>query len=223
MTGPVTALSCEAVLFDLDGVLVESGSTVERSWRHWAGEQGLDEDTVIGACHGRPSAETIAAVAPHLDAAAEAAALELAQAADTSELTACPGAAAILAVLPPGRHAVVTSGTRPLATSRLTSVRLPVPEVLIAAGEVPRGKPAPDGYLAAAALLGVAPEHCVVVEDSRPGVLAAKAAGCRVVGIDGPALGDPSDVDILVPDLAGLETIVDSGSIALTVRSSTHV
>lgn len=213
----MSTLSCEAVLFDLDGVLVESGSTVERSWRRWAAAHGLDEGAVIAACHGRPSAETIAAVAPQLDAAAEAAALELAQAADTSELTACPGAAAILAVLPPGRHAVVTSGTRPLATSRLTSVGLPVPDVLIAAGEVPRGKPAPDGYLAAAARLGVAPEHCVVVEDARPGVLAARAAGCRVIGIAGPALGDPSDVDVLVRDLAGLATTVDRYSIGLAV------
>ncbi|RSD10759.1 HAD-IA family hydrolase [Amycolatopsis eburnea] len=223
MSTPADALSCAAVLFDLDGVLVESGSTVERSWRAWAVDHGLDADAVVAACHGRPSAETIAAVAPHLDAAGEAAALELLQAADTSELVACPGAAEILAALPGTRHAVVTSGTRPLATARLTSVGLPVPAVLIAAGEVPRGKPAPDGYLTAAARLGFAPQTCVVVEDARPGVLAARAAGCRVIGIDGPALGDPSDVDILVPDLAAVAATVGAGSIALTRRSETHV
>lgn len=227
MTPPATgtvpaarhAVSCGAVLLDLDGVLVDSGSTVERSWRRWAAKHGLAEDAVLRACHGRPSAATIAALAGHLDAVAEAELLEREQAEDTAELTACPGAHDMLAALPAGRWAVVTSGTRLLATARLTGVRLPVPEVLVTATEIRRGKPAPDGYLAAAARLGVRPADCVVVEDSRPGVLAARAAGCRVIGIAGAALGQPSDVDIVVANLAALAAGTDETSIILTVRS----
>lgn len=218
LVGTVPALTCAAVLLDLDGVLVESGSTVERSWRGWAVRHGLAPDTVVRMCHGRPTAETISLVAPHLDARAEAEALEREQAADTSELSACPGAGRLLAALPAGRHAVVTSGGRALATARLRGVGLPVPETLVAAGDVPNGKPAPDGYLAAAARLGVAAADCVVVEDSRPGVLAARAAGCRVIGIAGAALGDESDVDIVVPDLAAVDTEIRADSIIIAVR-----
>lgn len=222
MTGQATrtptVLTCAAVLLDLDGVLVESGSTVERSWRRWAVRHGLAPDLVVRVCHGRPSAETIAAVAGHLDARAEAEALEREQAADTGELTACPGAGDLLAALPPGRHAVVTSGSRLLATARLRGVGLPVPEPLIAAGDVPRGKPAPDGYLAAADRLGVPARDCVVVEDSRPGVLAARAAGCRVIGVAGTALGARSDVDLVVPDAAALHARARTDSITIAVR-----
>jgi sugar-phosphatase len=212
-------LSCSAILLDLDGVLVDSSRAVERSWRGWAARHGLAEATVLRACHGRPSAETIAAVAGHLDAAAEAEQLEREQAADTSELSACPGASHLLAGLPAPRWAVVTSGGRMLARSRLRGAHLPVPEVLIAAEDVPRGKPAPDGYLAAAARLKVATADCVVVEDSRPGVLAARSAGCRVIGISGTALGPPADVDAVVADLAALVTVVTEASITITIRS----
>lgn len=198
-------LSCRAVLFDLDGVLVRSGAVVERSWTEWARDRGLEPARVLAACHGRRSVEVIAAIAPHLDAAAEAARLEARQAADTDGLTRCRGADAVLAALSGAAWAVVTSGTSALARSRLRATGLPVPDVLVTADDVTSGKPAPDGYLAASRALGVPPADCVVVEDALPGVTAARAAGMTVVGVRGPALGpeeSPARVIGAVGDLA---------------------
>jgi len=220
MTSEVT-LDAAAVLFDLDGVLVDSGTAIERSWLRWAAEHGLPAQTVLAACHGRPSAETIAAVAEHLDAKAEAVRLEQRQAADTAELTRCPGAARLLTALPPRRWAIVTSGSRPLAVSRLRAVRLPVPDVLVTADDVAHGKPAPDGYLQAAARLGLPPERCVVVEDSASGVSAGRAAGCRVVGIAGDQLGGVPDV--VVSSLADLTARRAADAFVLHVRRTAHV
>jgi sugar-phosphatase len=220
MTGEVT-LDAAAVLFDLDGVLVDSRTAIERSWLRWAAEHGVSAQVVLAACHGRPSAETIAAVAGHLDAEAEAARLERRQATDTAELTRCPGAARLLTALPPGRWAIVTSGTRPLAFSRLRAVRLAIPDVLVTADDVAHGKPAPEGYLQAAARLGVPPGRCVVVEDSASGVRAGRAAGCRVVGIAGDQLGDAPDV--IVSSLADLTARLADGEFTLHVRHTAHV
>lgn len=226
MTSDLPELTCAAVLFDLDGVLVDSGTAIERSWRRFAVRHGLPEAEVLAACHGRPSTETIAAVAGHLDATAEAAKLEREQAKDTAGLTRCPGAARLLTALPPRGWAVVTSGGRGIATARLTGVRLPIPEVLVTADDVARGKPAPDGYLLAARRLGIPAHRCVAVEDSRPGAQAAKAAGCRVIGIAGDLLGEDSTADVVVSSLAELTAVTgDAGgpAITLTPRRASHV
>jgi sugar-phosphatase len=215
MSGEAT-LDAAAVLFDLDGVLVDSGTAIERSWLRWSAEHGLPAQTVLAACHGRPSAETIAAVAEHLDAGEEAARLEQQQAADTAELTRCRGAAKLLTALPPGSWAIVTSGSRPLAVSRLRAVRLPVPEVLVTADDVTNGKPAPEGYLKAAKKLGVPARNCVVVEDSASGVNAGKAAGCRVVGVAGDQLG--GEPDVVVSSLTELTVQLADSGFALHVR-----
>lgn len=214
---------CAAVLFDLDGVLVSSGGAVERSWRQWAARNGIPAADVLAACHGRTSAATVAALAPRLDPAAEAARLEAAQALDTAELAEVPGAADLLAALPAHLWAVVTSGGRHLATARLRAAGLPVPEVLVTADDVREGKPSPEGYRAAAAALGVPSRLCVVVEDARPGVLAARAAGCRVLGVDGGHLGPPSDVDLVVRDLTEVAAVTRGRAVGLTVRSTSHV
>lgn len=208
-------LVCRAVLFDLDGVLVESGTVVERSWTEWARRQGLAPERVLAACHGKRSTDVVAALAPHLDAPAEAARLEAVQAADADGLTRCTGAEAVLAALSGVAWAVVTSGTRALATSRLRGVGLPVPDVLVAADDVSRGKPAPDGYLTAAAALGARAADCVVVEDARPGVAAARAAGMAVVGIRGPALGPEEELDRVVDSVGDLAPRVRAQRIVL--------
>jgi sugar-phosphatase len=207
-----TELRCEAMLFDLDGVLVSSGHAVERSWRAWSARHGLDGAEVLRRCHGQRSQETIAAVAPHLDAVDEARRLEAEQADDTEELTACAGAAAMLAGLRGATWAVVTSGSRALALARLRGTGLPVPEVLVAGDDVRLGKPAPECYLAAARRLGVEPAVCVAVEDARPGVLAARAAGIRVIGIAGHPLGPATDVDLVIGSLAELRPAVEPGT-----------
>ncbi|MFH9402251.1 HAD-IA family hydrolase [Streptomyces sp. NPDC017638] len=208
-------LVCRAVLFDLDGVLVRSEAVVERSWTAWALDRGLEPERVLAACHGRRSVEVVAAVAPHLDAAAEAARVEAAQTADTDGLTRCPGADAVLGALSGAAWAVVTSGTRDLARSRLRATGLPVPDVLVAADDVANGKPAPDGYLAASRALGLPPADCVVVEDALPGVTAARAAGMTVVGVRGPALGPEESLGRVVGAVGDLAPRLRAGHIVL--------
>jgi mannitol-1-/sugar-/sorbitol-6-phosphatase len=162
-----------ALLTDLDGVLVDSGDDVERIWREWAVEQGLDPDDVARASHGVPSRQVIARVAPHLGAE-EAARVDGLHA--TTGGTALPGAHELLAAA----RAVVTSCSRPLALARLAAAGLPEPAVMITADDVERGKPHPDPYLAAAAALDVAPSQCTVIEDAPAGIAAARAAGMTV-------------------------------------------
>jgi len=161
------------LLTDLDGVLVDSGAEVERVWREWAAEQGLDPDDVARASHGVPSRQVIARVAPHLPPE-EAERVDGLHAATGG--TALPGAHELLAAA----DAVVTSCTRPLALARLAAAGLPVPAVMITIEDVERGKPAPDPYLAAAAALNVDPATCLVIEDAPAGIAAARAAGMTV-------------------------------------------
>ncbi len=169
-----------ALLFDLDGVLVDSVAAVARAWDWWARGHRLDPAPFV-AEHGRPSRESIAELAPQLDADHEAAAVEEREAIDTAGVVAMPGAAAALASGLP--HAIVTSGTRRLALARLRASGLSVPDVLVTADSVTRGKPDPEPYLLAAARLGVRPSDCTVFEDAPAGVRAGKAAGMRVVAL----------------------------------------
>ena len=182
-TGPPQTLSCDALLFDLDGVLVDSTTCIDRHWRRWARQHGLDEDTVVQIAHGRRSIETVRLAAPHLPAQQEADAMASTASVDTEGVFVMKGALALLQALPRNRWAIVTSGARLTATTRIRHTGLPTPSVLITAEAVSRGKPAPEGYLRAAEQLGVAPEHCVVLEDAPAGIEAAHAAGMRVIGI----------------------------------------
>jgi sugar-phosphatase len=176
-------LSCAAILFDLDGVLVESRPVVERQWGIWAEEHGLKAAEVIHIAHGRPTIETVRKVTPALDAAAEARTIEQREIADLDGLRAIAGAADLLARIPPDRWAVVTSGTRALATTRLHAVGLPVPHTMVSASDVVNGKPDPEPYLKAAAALGSAAHDCIVIEDSPSGISAGKRAGMRVIAV----------------------------------------
>ena len=177
------AWRCAAILFDLDGVLVDSRRCIEGIWRTWAAGKGLDPEPFIRIAHGRRISETIRTVAPELDVAREVAALDRLEEVETGGLFPVPGAAALLDAIPAARWAIVTSGSRRVATLRLGVVGLPIPEVFVTAEAVGQGKPAPDGYLAAAAQLGLAPAACVAIEDSPPGVAAARSAGMRVIGL----------------------------------------
>jgi len=172
-----------AVLFDLDGVLVDSTVSVERAWHLWAQRHALDVTAVLALAHGRRSVETIRLVAPHLSAEREAQVLDLSQAMDTSADRAVKGAAELLASLPAEHWAVVTSGPLVLATARLHAVGLPLPRVLVTADDVSMGKPHPEGYLKAAQLLRVAPEECIVFEDAPTGIAAGLAAGMMVIAV----------------------------------------
>ena len=172
-----------AVLFDLDGVLVDSLRVVERAWRRWAREQGLPADEVLAVVHGRTAREVVAMFTPHLDAAEQAVVVGGYETQHWGELAALPGAGECIGIARQGRWAVVTSGTRALATTRLAAVGLPEPEVLVTADDVTFGKPDPEPYRRAAAALGVPAAECVVVEDAPMGVLAAKRAGMTVLAV----------------------------------------
>jgi sugar-phosphatase len=174
---------CSAILFDLDGVLIDSTRSVDRQWRAWAREKGINEEKVMAIAHGVRSIEVIRAVAPHLDAAPEVQWLESHEAEDQSDVTVMPGAAQLICSIPAGRWCVVTSGTRYLASARLRLGGLPVPKVLVTADDVTNGKPHPEPYLKGAELLGFKPADCLVIEDAPAGIRAAHAAGMKAIGL----------------------------------------
>jgi mannitol-1-/sugar-/sorbitol-6-phosphatase len=180
---PLHHFPCSAVLFDLDGVLVDSTQSVERQWRSWAEEVKIPPHKVLEIAHGRRTIEVVELMAPHLDAEAEVRKIEEREAGDSDGVKVMPGAAALLAAIPNGRWCVVTSGTKYLAASRLRDARLPVPKVLIAADDVKQGKPHPEPYLKGAQGLGANPAECLVIEDAPQGIRAARAAGMKVIGL----------------------------------------
>jgi sugar-phosphatase len=174
---------CRAILFDLDGVLVDSRAVVERTWQRWAAARGFPSVDLARRAHGRRSIDTVQEFAPDLDPDEEVRWLAAAELADTEGLAQLPGALVALAALTDDERAVVTSGGGALATLRLTHTGLPVPRVLVAAEDVMSGKPDPEGYLAAARRLQVDPRDCVVFEDAPPGVEAGLAAGATVIAV----------------------------------------
>lgn len=172
---------CSAIIFDLDGVLVDSTAFVEKHWRRWAAARGLQAEPFLRVCHGRRALETIRLAAPDLDAEAEVRAFVPQE--DDDLPGPCPGAMRLLHCLPEGSWGVATSGPRSSATARLRHAGLPVPPVLVCAEDVTNGKPSPDVYLTASAGLGIEPPHCLVIEDAPPGIEAARAAAMPVVGL----------------------------------------
>jgi sugar-phosphatase len=183
---PRARLSVDAVVFDMDGVVIDSGDAYARHWRAWGAEHGIDYDTQIAHVHpGRPPVETVRIVAPHLDPEVESVAFNERLDADEDEdaISAMPGAAALLASLPAGRWTIATSAYGPIARQWLARVGLPVPPALVTVDDIENGKPAPDPYLKAAANLGVDPARCLVVEDAPAGITAAKAAGATVLAL----------------------------------------
>ena len=179
----MTLIQCGAVLFDMDGVLVDSTPAVERVWTGWALEHGLVPDEVVRRAHGRPSLATIIELLPHGDHDAENLEVERREIQDVADVVALPGALQLLRSIPPQRWAIVTSASRPLAKVRLRAAGLPIPEHLVTSNDIQRGKPFPDPYLKGAEILGVAPAECVVAEDAASGVRSGKAAGARVLGL----------------------------------------
>lgn len=174
---------CEAILFDMDGTLVDSTGCVERTWRLWTAKHRLDFEALMQVSHGRQNHETIRLIAPHLDTPEEKDFLVRTEEDCREGIIAVAGARALLDGLPPEAWAVVTSAWRRLAEIRLTCADLPMPPVLVTADDVPRSKPNPDGFLEAAARLGVDPAACLVFEDAHAGIEAAQAAGMPVIGV----------------------------------------
>jgi sugar-phosphatase len=196
----MTLLACEAVLFDCDGVLVDSDASVLSAWSRWARDHALDPHEVTAMVHGRRSADTVALLVAEAERAAALARIDRYEVEDAAGVAAIAGALDLLRSVP--RWAVVTSGTRALATARLAAAGLPLPSVLVTADDVRRGKPHPEGYLAAARGLGVDPARTVVLEDAQAGIDAARAAGVAAV----VAVGARAELtgDARVSDLTAL-------------------
>jgi sugar-phosphatase len=167
----------------MDGTLVDSTASVERQWRRWAARHGIDPEPILKISHGRRTIETLREVAPHLASDEEAASFDVEEAQDREDVVAITGAIDFVSALPAAKWAVVTSANRQLAVERLQIVGLPVPSVLVSAEDVHHGKPHPEGFLLAARLLGVAPERCLVIEDTPPGLQSGRAAGMQVLGM----------------------------------------
>ena len=184
------AFRCEAVLFDMDGTLVDSSTCVESTWRMWASKHGVDIDALLAISHGRQNYETIRMIAPHLENPEEIAFLVDIEENCDQGIVEVPGARVLLdsmiAASASGSAApwaVVTSAWRTLAVKRLQLAGLHVPDVLITSDDISHSKPHPEGYLLAAERLGVAPADCLVIEDAHAGIDAARAAGMPVIGI----------------------------------------
>lgn len=207
-----TSFDVDAMLLDMDGTLVDSTAVVVRLWRSWAARHGVDPEAVLAVSHGRRGDDVLAEFAPPgVDQVAELKWLAARELAERDGIVAVPGAAALLAALPPRRVAVVTSATRELTAVRMEAAGLPVPRILVGADDVTRGKPDPEGYQRAARLLGVDPARCAVVEDAPAGLEAGRAAGARVIAVATTLSRDMLDAWDWIPNLAPLR-IQDDGA-----------
>lgn len=210
---PIVSLTAGALLFDLDGVLVDSTPSVIRAWSAWARRVGLEPAEVLATVHGRRAIDTIRALRPALDPDVELAGLVADETTDNADVVEIAGARALVDALPPGSWAIVTSGLRAVATARLVAAGVPIPPVMVTAESIVHGKPDPECYLLGAAELGLSPSRCVVVEDAPAGAAAARAAGMRLVAVtsthDAAAL-EPAE--LIVPDLAHLHVLVANGA-----------
>jgi sugar-phosphatase len=177
----MTQIQCSALLFDMDGVLIDSTPAVARVWWNWAIAHHFNPEEVVAKAQGRPSLTTVREYLPDADLDAENRLVERAEMEDLQGVVPLPGAQELLAGLPPERWTIVTSSTRPLAEVRLRAAGLTIPKTLVTSSDVKNGKPHPEPYLKGATVLGFPSTECVVVEDVPAGIRAGKAAGTRVI------------------------------------------
>jgi sugar-phosphatase len=220
-TSPLTDLRFDAVLFDMDGTLIDSIPAVERSWLTWCAEYGVDPVRLLGF-HGVPAAAVIAGLLPQRQRASAHLRIREIEIADTEGIRLLPGAAELLADLESSgaAHAIVTSCTDDLAAARIAATGLRVPEVVVTASDVTVGKPAPDPYLEGARRLGVDPARCLVVEDAGAGIVSARAAGCAAVVAVTSTTGRAElegSADVVVDGLDQVSAVVRPDGIQVTV------
>lgn len=216
----MASIRCSALLFDLDGVLIDSTPAVARVWHRWAQEHGFDPAEVVRRAHGRPSLSTIREYLPHSDHEAENREVERREIEDIGGVIQLPGTRQLLGSLPSGCWTIVTSCTRPLAEVRLRTAGLPIPNNMVTASDVANGKPHPEPYQRAAAILGRGAADCVVVEDVPAGIRAGKAAGARVIAftttMDRRQLEDAGP-DWILRNCGDISAAVDRVGLALTL------
>ena len=216
-------IEASALLFDMDGVLVSSIGSVLRSWRKWAAHYGLPNADELEIPHGVRAIDILKQLKPDVDPVEGLRRIEDIEIDDTADLEVLRGVKSLLQALPVERWAIVTSATRRLLLGRLEAAGLPVPERIISADVVERGKPDPEPYCRGAELLGTKPEDCLVFEDAPSGVRAGAAAGCQVIGV----LGTHSAEELLeagarwiVESLANVRAEVRGTTIAVTLEAA---
>ncbi len=215
MNEPVL-VAAQGILFDMDGVLLSSIGSVRRCWRRWAKMYGVPNAEEYEVPHGVRAIDIVKSLRPDIDPQEGLRAIEEMEVEDVGDLQVLPGVKTLLAGLPLERWAIVTSSTRRLLLARLKAAGLPVPERIISADDVERGKPDPEPYRRGAELLELRPEECLVVEDAPSGVGAGKAAGSRVLGVLGThSAAELHGADWIVGSLEGLAVKVDPKGLEL--------
>lgn len=179
----MTRIQCEGLLFDLDGVLVDSTPAVARVWGWWAKQHGFDPEETVRNAHGKPSIATIRELLPNADHEKENSEVERREIEDVEGVVPLPGAMELLQALPLDRWAIVTSCTKRLAYVRIRTAGLPEPKFIVTSDDITRGKPDPEPYTKGAQTLSFAPKDCIVIEDAPAGIRSGKSAGARVVAL----------------------------------------
>jgi sugar-phosphatase len=215
---PQQIIRCRALVLDMDGTLVDSTACVVGQWQRWADRHGLDLSRIMAISHGRTTLETILEIAPHLATPSEIESFEREEERFNSTVVAVKGAVEIVSQLPRTSWAVVTSATRRLARSRLECAGVPVPDIVVTAEDVARGKPHPEPYLLAARLLGVDSADCVVVEDTHPGIQSARAAGMGVICISTTYSCAELGCEICIPDFSAIRVQASDAGFVVTVK-----
>lgn len=216
----MTQIRCSALLFDMDGVLIDSTPAVARVWHEWAVERGFNPEEVVAHAHGRPSLTTVRQYLPNADHEIENLEVERREIADLDGVVPLPGALELLASLPAERWTIVTSCTRRLAEVRLRAAGLPLPKSFITSNDITHGKPHPEPYLKGAAVLGFSAADCVVLEDAPSGVRAGKAAGARVIAFKttvADAAVREAGADWVVGNCGDIRVVVGARGLELTL------
>jgi len=199
---------CEGILFDLDGVLVDSTPAVARVWAWWAKQHGFDPEDTVRRAHGRPSISTIRELLPNADHAYEDREVERREIEDVEGVVPLPGALELLRALPLDRWAIVTSCTRKLAFVRIRAAGLPEPKFIVTSTDITKGKPDPEPYLKGAQALSFNPHACVVIEDAPAGIRSGKSAGAQVVALqttESDELLSAAEADYIVKDCSAIQ------------------
>jgi len=213
---------CKAILFDMDGTLVDSTQIVERAWGNWAARHNLSLPHILAFSHGRPTLSTLEHFRPGKDHSSDLEELARFEETETAGILAVPGATEILRVMQTQNHpwALVTSAWRKLAETRVLAAGLPLPTVIVPIDEIQNGKPDPEGFLAAAAQLGVAPEDCVVFEDTRPGIDAGLRAGMQVIALLTTCPPEQLNHKPMIRDFRDIRIQPDGDFLTIQLRSS---